>query len=54
MVEITIDESGEVREERCGDHLCARCRDPCDCEFHLDRCGRCMRCREELDRCVGG
>ena len=54
MVEITIGEAGEVLEEKYKDHLCRRCGDPCDCEFHLARCSRCLRCRAELDSSEGG
>jgi hypothetical protein len=66
MVEIVIDESGEVLEDGHKDRLCVRCGDPCDCDFHsspvrrgmlrdhMECCSRCLRCRIELDRSEGG
>ena len=47
-MEITNSEPGEALEEEYKDHLCSRCGDPCDCDFHLDKCGRCLRCQDEL------
>jgi len=46
-----IDES----QEEFKDHLCLGCGDPCDCDFHLQKCNRCLKCQaDSLEDDSGG
>ena len=48
MAAIANDEEGGAGEGRFKDHLCVRCGDPCNCEYHMDKCSQCMGCQVEL------
>jgi hypothetical protein len=38
-----IGEIDDLQEE-FKDHLCVGCGDPCDCDFRMQKCGRCLKC----------